>query len=135
MANMTTIVAIFDNARDLDEAIERLAGAGLEDTVYDEAIVGGEPGNVGPVFASGLGAAPGMVVEPFVPPKPDRQAIVRAFKAHLADYALPDNVIESYATTFYHGGKFVLVKTDSERAEQIKEILWSCRASQVNQHG
>jgi hypothetical protein len=128
---MTTIVGIFDNARDLDEAIERLAGAGFEDTVYDEAIVGGEPGNIG----SGLAAAPGVIVEPFVPPKLDRQAIVRAFKAHLARYALPDNVIESYATTFYHSGKFVLVRTDTERAKQVKEILWSCRASQVNQHG
>jgi hypothetical protein len=132
---MTTIVGIFDNARDLDEAIERLAGAGFEDTVYDEAIVGGEPGNIGSGVASGLAAAPGVIVEPFVPPKLDRQAIVRAFKAHLARYALPDNVIETYATTFYHSGKFVLVRTDTGRAKQVKEILWSCRASQVNQHG
>jgi hypothetical protein len=132
---MTTIVGIFDNARDLDGAIERLADAGFEDTVYDEAIVAGEPGNVGPAFASGLGTAPGIVVEPYVPPRPDRQAIVRAFKVHLADYDLPDKAIESYATTFYHSGKFVLVRTDTERAGQVKEILQSCGASQVNQHG
>lgn len=131
MANMTTIVGILDNARDLDEAVEQLARAGFEETVYDEAIVGGEPGNVGAV----LGSAPGVVVEPFVPPKPDRQALVRAFKAHLADYALPDKEIESYATSFYHNGKFVVVKTDRKRAERVKQILWSCRASQVNQHG
>jgi hypothetical protein len=135
MANMTTIVGVLDSARDLDDAVERLAAAGFEDTVYDEAIVGGEPGNVGAPLASGLGAAPGIVVEPFVPPKPDRQAIVRAFKAHLAEYALPENAIESYATTFYHNGKFVLVRTDVRRAEEVKQILWSCRASQVNQHG
>ena len=36
---------------------------------------------------------------------------VRAFKAHLADYHLPDEVIEGYATTFHHDGKFVLVRT------------------------
>jgi hypothetical protein len=131
MANMTTIVGILDNARDLDEAIEQLARAGFEDTVYDEAIVGGAPGNVGMV----LGAAPGMVVEPFVPPKTDRQALVRAFKAYLADHAWPDNIIESYAMTFYHSGKFVPIRTDTERAEQVKQILRSCRASQVNQHG
>jgi hypothetical protein len=132
---MTTIVGIFDNARDLDGAVERLAGVGFEETVYDEAIVAGEAGNVGPVLASGLGTAPGIVVEPYVPPEPDRQAIVRAFKAHLTKYHLPDKVIESYATTFYHSGKFVLVRTDTERAGQVKEILRSCRASQVNQHG
>jgi hypothetical protein len=51
---MKTVVGIFDNARDLDKAIERLARAGFQDTVYDEAIVGGEPGGSGPaVFAPG----------------------------------------------------------------------------------
>ena len=37
---MTTTVGIFDNARDLDKAVERLARAGFEDTVYDEASYG-----------------------------------------------------------------------------------------------
>ena len=55
--------------------------------------------------------------------------------AHLADYRLPDEVIEGYATTFYHKGKFVLVKTDPLRAEQVTQILRECRASQVNRHG
>ena len=131
---MTTIVGIFDNPQDLDEAIEQLAAAGFEDAVYDEAIVEGEPGNVGQSFESGFGGAPGVVVEPYEAPKPNRQAIVRAFKAHLADYDLPDNVIEGYAAAFYHNGKFVLVKTDSGRADIAKQILSSCRASQVNQH-
>jgi hypothetical protein len=128
---MTTLVGIFDRAQDLDNAIERLAGAGFEDTVYDEAIVGEELGNFGP---SGLGAAPGFVVEPYEPTRPDRQAVVRAFQAHLSEYDVPDNVIKNYATAFYHGGKFILVKTENKRAEQVKEILSSCRASQVNQH-
>ncbi len=39
---------------------------------------------------------------------PDLPTIVRAFTSHLADYHLPDNVIEAYATAFYHKGKFVL---------------------------
>jgi hypothetical protein len=43
---MTTIVGIFDKARDLDEAVERLAEAGIEDTVFDEAIVAEEGCNV-----------------------------------------------------------------------------------------
>ena len=34
---MTTVVAIFDNARDVDQAVTRLARAGFEDTVYDRA--------------------------------------------------------------------------------------------------
>ncbi|MGA7391156.1 MAG: hypothetical protein WBW78_00715, partial [Terrimicrobiaceae bacterium] len=53
---MTTVIGIFDNAYDMEKGIERLARAGFEDTVYDEAIVGGEPGGGGPsVFAPGYG--------------------------------------------------------------------------------
>jgi hypothetical protein len=136
---MTTIVGIFDNAGDLDKAVVRLARAGFEDTVYDEAIVAEEPSNAGPVvFAPGY--APAMVwgsAEPNLNPKPDRHArhaIVQAFKAHLADYHLPNDVIEAYATTFYHNGEFILVRTDNERAEQAMEILRDCGATRVNRH-
>ena len=49
---MTTTVGIFDNARDLEKAVEQLALAGFEDTVYDEGIVSGV--NVGSaVFTTG----------------------------------------------------------------------------------
>jgi fructose-1,6-bisphosphatase/inositol monophosphatase family enzyme len=41
-----TIVGIFDNDRDLDKAVERLARARFEHTVYNEAIVGEEAINV-----------------------------------------------------------------------------------------
>jgi hypothetical protein len=133
---MTTIVGIFDNARDLDKAVGRLARAGFEDTVYDEAIVAGEACDVGPaVFAPGY--APTVVwgsAEPALPPKPGQHAIARAFKAHLADYDLPDQVIEAYTTTFYHGGKFVLVRTRPQRDEQVVKILRQCGASRVNRY-
>lgn len=100
---MTTIVGIFDNTHDLDKAVGRLARAGFEDTVYDEAIVAGEALNVGPpVFAPG--SAPVVVwgsPEPVLPHKPGHHAIARAFKAHLAHYHLPDQMIDAYATTFF----------------------------------
>ena len=133
---MTKIVAIFDNARELDKAVEQLVRAGFEDTVYDEAIVAEEPSNAGMVvFAPGY--APVMVwgsAEPALKPKLDQQTIVRAFKAHLADYHLPDEAIEAYATTFYHNGEFVLVKTDNARAEQAMQIVRECGATRVNRH-
>jgi hypothetical protein len=72
--------------------------------------------------------------EPALPSQPDRHAVARTFKAHLADYDLPDQVIEAYATTFYHNGEFVLVRTDNERAEQAMEILQECGATRVNRH-
>jgi hypothetical protein len=128
------IVGIFDNARDLDQAVERLAAAGFEDTVYDEAIVAEEPRNIGPIPVGPVlapGAVPAQVLGSV---EPDLSTIVRAFKSHLADYHLPDNVIEAYARAFYHKGKFVLVRTEPERAEQVMEILRECGASRVNRH-
>jgi hypothetical protein len=41
---MTTIVGIFDDSSDVDKVVERLAAAGFDGTVYDEAIVTEEPG-------------------------------------------------------------------------------------------
>jgi hypothetical protein len=134
---MTTIVGIFDNSRDLDQAVERLAAARFDDTVYDEAIVTQEAGNVSPVGPVPVGPvlAPGVVpAEGLGSVEPDLPTIVRAFKSHLADYHLSNDVIEAYAATFYHKGKFVLVRTDAERAEQAMKILRECGATQVNRH-
>ena len=132
-----TIVGIFDNDRDLDKAVERLARAGFEHTVYNEAILGEAAINVGPpVFASGVG--PAVVwdsAEPALPSRPDHETIVRAFKARLGHCNLPHDVIEAYAMTFSHNGEFVLANTDSERAEQIVAILRERGARQVDRHG
>jgi hypothetical protein len=136
---MTTIVGIFDDAWNVEKATEQLAAAGFEDTVYDEAIVAEQPGalgNVRPVRAPG--SAPEMVLGADAPnllPKPDRHTVVQAFKAQLGRYHLPHDVIEGYATAFLHDGKFLLVKTDAERAEQAIKILRDSGATRVNSHG
>jgi hypothetical protein len=59
----SVIVGIFDNSQDLARADERLAAAGFEGTVYDEAVVADEPGNAGPVGPVPVGPllAPGVV--------------------------------------------------------------------------
>ena len=102
---MTTIVGIFDNERDLDKSLGRLAHAGFEYTVYDEAIVAGEPGNFGPVvFSSGYGPAVSWGSAE-LSTKSGRHRVVRAFKAHLADCDLPNKVIQAYATTFSQNGR------------------------------
>jgi hypothetical protein len=131
------IVGIFDNGQDLDRAVERLAAAGFEDTVFDEAIVAEEPGNVGPVGPVPVGPvlAPGVVpAEGLGSVETDLPTIIRAFRSRLANYHLPDDVIEAYATAFFHKGKFVLVRTEPECAKHVIEILRECRASRVNQH-
>ncbi|MGA7393825.1 MAG: PAS domain-containing protein, partial [Terrimicrobiaceae bacterium] len=133
---MTTIVGIFDNERDLDKSVGRLAHAGFKYTVYDEAIVAGEPGSFGSVvFSSGYGPAVCWgSTEPALLTKRGRHRVVQAFKAHLADYDLRNKEIEAYATTFSENGQFVLAKTDTVRAEQVMEILRECGARQVNCH-
>jgi hypothetical protein len=82
---MTTIVAIFDNARDVDQAVTRLARAGFEDTVFDEGIIAGEAHSLGLVFASGS-APPAVWGTPETASrrKPDHQTIVQAFKSPAA---------------------------------------------------
>jgi hypothetical protein len=87
------------------------------------------------VFAPGY--APAVVwgdAQPASPPKPDHDTVVRAFRAHLADYHLPKEVIKAYATTFFHGGEFILVKTGAEHADQVMTILRDCGATRVNRH-
>jgi hypothetical protein len=85
------------------------------------------PVPVGPVLAPGV-PAEGLSSES------DLATIVRAFKSHLADCHLPDDVIEAYATAFYHKGKFLLVRTEPECAKHVMEILRECHASRVNRH-
>ena len=95
-------------------------------------IVKEEPGSLDPAVPT---LAPQLVLgsdEPNLLPRAGKHTIARAFKAHLADYHLPHEVIEAYATTFYHGGKFVLVKTDAERAEQVMKMLQECGATRVD---
>jgi hypothetical protein len=133
---MTTIIGIFDNARNLDKAVNKLARAGFEDTVFDEAIVAEDAGRGEPiVFALGHTAAvPWGSAQSNLRPKPNRNAVIRAFKAHLAEYKLPEEVIEGYAITLHHS-EFLLVKTDARRADQVLTIMRDCGAVRADRHG
>jgi hypothetical protein len=135
---MTTIVGIFDDAWNVEKAIEQLAAAGFEDTVFDEAIVAEQPGSAGAIPFRAPGSAPERVLGEDAPnliSKPDRRTIVEAFKAHLGRYHLSHDVIGGYATAFIHDGKFILVKTEPERAEQAMKILRDCNSTRVTRHG
>ncbi len=113
---MTIIVGIFDNPQNLDQTIMKLAEQGFEDTVFDESIVAQEKG------VSRLDAE-------------HKDALLASFKKHLLkDYHVPEEVINGYATSFLHGGKFVVVKTNAKGAEQAMEIMRGGSASRVNRH-
>ena len=96
-----------------------------------------EDASKGEPIAFALGHTPAAFWEnakPIMPSKPDRGAVIRAFKAHLADYNLPDDVIEGYAITLHHS-EFVLVKTDASRADHVGRIMTECGAIRADRHG
>jgi hypothetical protein len=135
MATIRSVtIGIFDDARDVARAVERLGAAGFEDTiVYDGATERHEQQNapsVGPVPVGSILAPGSLCAEDSDSGEP----AVRAFKSHLADYHLPDEVVEGYATTFCHDGKFVIVRTHPQRDEEVVRILTKCGASRVNRY-
>jgi len=135
MATVRSVtIGIFDDARDVARAVERLGAAGFEDTiVYDGATARYEQQDapaVGPVPVGSILAPGSLCAEESGSSEP----AVRAFRAHLADYHLPDEVVEGYATTFCHDGKFVLVRTHPQRDEEVVKILTKCGASRVNRY-
>jgi hypothetical protein len=134
---MTTIVGVFDSARDLDKAVTRLAEAGFRDTVYDDGIIADEGFAGAAAFVPHLGqAVTWNTAEPDRKPrKPNQAEIVRAFKEHLSEHHLSDDIIEGYAVTFRHDGKFALVKTRAKEADLAMKIMNECGASRVNRHG
>ena len=133
MNTETVIVGIFDNSQDLERADKQLAAAGFEATVYDETIAAEESVGVSPVPVGPM-LAPGTVPrEDLDTAGPDVPAM-SAFKSHLAEYQLPDEVIDAYATALSHKGNFVVVRTEPECAKHVMEILEGCSASRVNRH-
>jgi hypothetical protein len=149
-------VGIFNKIQDLERAVERLAAAGFEDTLYDEAIVALHAANVAPGWME-LELVPGVFVELSgsvdaevsssvdaevsssvdaeeisSSVEPDLPTIVRAFKLHLADYHMSDEAIEDYAMAFYREGKVVLVKTGRPGDKEVVRILLKCGALQAN---
>jgi hypothetical protein len=136
---MTTVVAIFDAAEQVDDAVNRLATAGLDVSVVDETSLSQEPGSIDPV---GPAVVPGAAAEIIAGrdasnliPQRDKNALDRAFRARLdEEYGLADDVIDTYATTFAHSGRFVLVRASGKDADRAVEMLRAAGASRVNKH-
>jgi hypothetical protein len=129
MAIRSLTVGIFDSSRDAERAVERLAAGGFDDTAYEDAAE--DRGRV-----AARGAAVGAVHRPGavsagISGKPN---LTSAFRSRLTEYRLPDEVIDGYAVTFDHGGKFILVRTHPQRDEEVVKILQKCGASRVNRY-
>jgi hypothetical protein len=135
MATRSVTVGIFDNTQDAERAVERLAISGFEDTVYEDATqeVAGAA-QIGPVPVGAV-LAPGVAsTEASDRIEPDELNPGTAFRSRLAEYQLPHQVVEGYATTFDHGGKFLLVRTQPQRDEEVVRILRKFGASRVNRY-
>ena len=136
---MKTLVAIFDSAEQVEDAVSRLAPLKLEVEVLDEMNLAQEPGSIdpaGPALVRGAAvAATAGREEPNLIPKRDKAALARAFRARLdEEYGLADDVIDAYATMFGHGGRFVLVRANGKDTEPAMEVLRNAGATRVNKH-
>lgn len=136
---MSTVVAIFDAAEQVDDALNRLAAAGLDAAVVDENSLAQEPGSIEPVVPAVVPGAAAEVIEgrdaSNLIPKRDKHALGRAFRARLdEEYGLPDDVIDAYATSFAHNARFVLVRASDKDADRAVEMLRAAGASRVNRH-
>jgi len=132
---MNVVVGIFDQERDLENAIRRLAEHGFDETVFDQSIIAQETGvNVLPT-GTFAGSIAGQVGTFGVQTGHDQAANTKLFKDHLKDdFHLPAEVVESYATSFMHDAKFVIVRVKKEQAQEVVDILRASKASKVNQH-
>jgi hypothetical protein len=136
---MTTIVGIFDAPEQVEKAAKRLAEADFDAIVLDETILEQEPESID-LTAPGLvrGAAGEMVagrVEGNLPPRRDKQAVMKAFRERLTEeYRLPDKVTDGYATTLAHSGRFVLVRAAAKDSERAMQLLRDSGASRVDKH-
>jgi hypothetical protein len=136
---MTTVVAIFDTAEQVEDAANRLATARLDATVVDENSLAQDPGGVDPVVPAVVPGAAAEVLagtdSPNLVPNRDKNVLGRAFRARLnADYGLSDDVIDAYATTFAHNGRFVLVRASGKDADRAVDMLQAAGASRVTKH-
>ena len=129
----TVIVGIFDDSQDLERADKRLAEAGFEGAVYDRAVGAEESCDVNPV-AVGPVLAPGVMATDESGDREFEVPGIDVFRSHLADCHLPNEVIDAYATTFAHQGRFLVVRTEPECVKYIMAILQDCHASRVDQH-
>lgn len=132
---MNVVVGIFDEEHDLEIAVRHLAEHGFEDTVFEQSIIAQETGvNVMPT-GTFSGSIMGQSGTFGVQLNHDRTANTQLFKGHLKDdFGLSAEIVESYATSFQHDAKFVVVRVQSDRAEEVMDILQDCKASRVNQH-
>jgi hypothetical protein len=136
---MTTVVGIFDAAEQVEDAVNRLATAELDATVVDENSLAQEPGSVDPIKPAVVPGATAEIIAgkdaPNLIPKRDKNALDRAFRTRLdEDYGLADDVIDAYATSFAHNGRFVLVRASGKDADRAVEILRTAGASRVSKH-
>ena len=129
----SVVVGIFDNSQDLDRADKGLAAAGFESAVYDEAVGAEESCEVDPVAVGSVLAPTAVSTDGSAGGESDLPGM-GAFRSHLADHGLPNEVIDAYATAFSHEGRFLVVRTEPECVKYIVPILRDCGASRVDEH-
>ena len=129
----TVVAGIFDGLPDLDSAVERLTNKHVKCTVCDEAIVTEEffKAYAGPIPV-GTDRLADVIVQQVCPP--NSPALGLECKSPLADFQLPNRLVEGYASTFSHKVRFVPIEADLDFVDRIAEIPRDSRAKRAIRH-
>jgi hypothetical protein len=132
---MTAIIAIFDDSLALEKALNKLSQTDFEPRVID-------PANTPAETAAGVAGIPPYptLVRPSIdvgdsgelPP----QGIDYRKSLHdqLAQLPVAKEELHFYQEAFEHGGKFLVIETDSDDAGELAATLRQYGAARVDQH-
>lgn len=127
------VVAIFDDAGTLEEALELLGKAGLDDEV--QKLEGGSgSGTAGAAGASEGGSEPlDMARSPgLVAPWPG--TLRAGERPRLGGRELDEEESSYYQRVVAEGARLVLVEVPAERSQEAAQLLQQAGASRVQQH-
>jgi hypothetical protein len=132
---MTAIIAIFDDSVALEKALTRLSNTDFEPWVIDPANTPVERG----VAVAGLPPYPTLVrpaidVDDSGELPPDGIGYRETLREQLSELSVANEELRFYEEAFEHGGKFVIIETGSEDADEAVDIMQQCGASRVDQH-
>jgi hypothetical protein len=136
---MTTIIGMFDNDADLERALNQLNKAGFEDdlrvidparttrpNVSDETLLGGIGAANSPTV-TGTGN-PLPFVAPFV--ATDENSQEEDVLGILGGYDLEQDEAEYYFQRIQKGGKLIIVKTEGEHQDFVRDVMRRAHAQQ-----
>ncbi len=133
---MAIVIGVFDEQSAVENVVNKLAASGFEEHVFEPSSLSQESGGSMPrTHVAGTPPTPGSTGLAGLYSEEGRQELLQSFREHLEKLDLADDQVRHYVEVFDHGGRFVTVKTDSQRVEEAMSIMRAAGGSQVHHHG